>query len=71
MSYLGTWTDVLVVKLIAGNYRRFHSLLKTYELLAEIVLFTIRVDIRCRVGHYLDLAVRYVSDAEPSGCGKY
>ena len=43
-------------------HRRFDALLKTYEQFAELVLHTIRVDIRCRVIHYLDQAVRHVSD---------
>ncbi|KDQ63373.1 hypothetical protein JAAARDRAFT_169127 [Jaapia argillacea MUCL 33604] len=37
---------------------RFHALLKTYEQLAELILYTIRIDIRCRVIHYLDLSMR-------------
>ncbi|TFY68131.1 hypothetical protein EVG20_g3687 [Dentipellis fragilis] len=38
---------------------RFHALLKTYEQLSEIILHTIRVDVRCRAAHYLDLALRH------------
>ncbi|ETW86911.1 hypothetical protein HETIRDRAFT_377575 [Heterobasidion irregulare TC 32-1] len=38
---------------------RFHALLKTYEQLAELILYTIRVDTRCRAGHYLDQAFRH------------
>ncbi|KAL0951436.1 hypothetical protein HGRIS_008128 [Hohenbuehelia grisea] len=37
---------------------RFQALLKTYEQLAEVVLHTIRIDVRCRVMHYLDLSMR-------------
>ncbi|KAI0307673.1 Sec8 exocyst complex component-specific domain-containing protein [Multifurca ochricompacta] len=38
---------------------RFHALLKTYDQLSELILHTIRIDVRCRVGHYLDLAMRH------------
>lgn len=37
---------------------RFGALLKTYFQLAEIILHTIRIDIRCRTMHYLDAATR-------------
>jgi hypothetical protein len=43
-------------------YRRFQSLLKTYEQLASLILDTIRTDIRCRTFHYLHAAMRLVSD---------
>lgn len=42
-------------------YRRFQALLKTYDQLAEAILHTIRIDIRCRAIHYLDSAMRHVS----------
>lgn len=42
-------------------YRRFDALLKTYEQLSEMVLFTFRTDIRCRAIHYLNLSIRRVS----------
>ncbi|KAI0249495.1 Sec8 exocyst complex component-specific domain-containing protein [Lactifluus subvellereus] len=38
---------------------RFHALLKTYDQLSELILHTIRIDVRCRVAHYLDLAIRH------------
>jgi exocyst complex component 4 len=38
---------------------RFQALLKTYEQLAELILHTIRIDIRCRTIHYLDAAMRH------------
>jgi len=37
---------------------RYDALLKAYEQLAELVIHTIRVEIRCRVVHFLDLAMR-------------
>lgn len=37
---------------------RFEALLKTYTQLAELILYTIRIDVRCRTIHYLDLAMR-------------
>ncbi|KAF8519097.1 Sec8 exocyst complex component-specific domain-containing protein [Hysterangium stoloniferum] len=47
---------------------RFDALLKTYEQLAEMVLFTFRTDIRCRAIHYLNLSLRrgnYQLEHEP------
>ncbi|KAK0465001.1 exocyst complex component sec8 [Desarmillaria tabescens] len=38
---------------------RFGALLKTYEQLSELILDTIRIDIRCRTIYYLDSALRY------------
>jgi len=43
-----------------ATYRRFGALLKTFAQLAEIILHTIRIDIRCRSIHYLDAAMRLV-----------
>jgi exocyst complex component 4 len=40
--------------------RRFQALLETYQQLAELILGTIRIDIRCRTMHYLDSAMRHV-----------
>jgi len=37
---------------------RFQALLKTYQQLAELILDTIRIDIRCRTIYYLDSAMR-------------
>jgi len=47
---------------------RFDALLRTYEQLAEMVLFTLRTDIRCRAIHYLSLSIRrgnYQLEHEP------
>lgn len=47
---------------------RYEALLKTYEQLAELVIHTIRIEIRCRIIHFLDLAMRqgnYQLDHEP------
>jgi len=38
---------------------RFQALLQTYDQLAEFILFTIRMDIRCRAIHYLHLAMQH------------
>ncbi len=40
--------------------RRFQALHMTYVQLAELILYTIRIDVRCRVIHHLDLALRHV-----------
>ena len=46
--------------LIVLNSRRFGALLKTYTQLAEIILHTIRIEVRCRTIYYLDAAFRHV-----------
>lgn len=33
----------------------------TYAQLAELILYSLRIDIRCRAMHHLDLALRHVS----------
>lgn len=40
--------------------RRFDALLVTYQQLAETCLFTLRLEARCRVMYYLDMATREV-----------
>jgi exocyst complex component 4 len=40
---------------------RFQALLKTYDLLAELIICTIRVDVRCRTIYHLDLTMKSVS----------
>jgi len=40
--------------------RRFGALLKTYTQLAEIILHSIRIEVRCRIIYYLDAAFRHV-----------
>ena len=47
--------------MLTEYHRRFHALLKTYDQLSELILHTIRIDVRCRVAHYLNLAMRHVS----------
>jgi hypothetical protein len=42
----------------ASSLRRFQALLKTYDLLAELILCTIRVDVRCRAFFHLELAAK-------------
>lgn len=42
------------------SHRRYDALLKAYEQLAELVIHTIRVEIRCRIVHFLNLAMRQV-----------
>jgi exocyst complex component 4 len=39
---------------------RFQALLKTYEQLAELILHSIRIDVRCRTIYCLDAAMRHV-----------
>ncbi|KAF4573092.1 hypothetical protein EYR36_007602 [Pleurotus pulmonarius] len=48
--------DSLKLALSKEMALRFQALLKTYEQLAELVLYTIRIDIRCRVIHHLSAA---------------
>jgi exocyst complex component 4 len=42
---------------------RFQALLKTYDLLAELILYTIRIDVRCRTMYHLELTLREVGVA--------
>ncbi|KAG8937024.1 hypothetical protein FRC02_008131 [Tulasnella sp. 418] len=37
---------------------QFDALVQTYEQMAELVLYTMRLDIRCRAIHFLDLSVK-------------
>ncbi|KAL0071792.1 exocyst subunit [Marasmius tenuissimus] len=46
---------------------RFQALVKTYDQLSDLILDTVRIDVRCRTFHYLDLAMRsgnYTIDTE-------
>ncbi|KAJ3969790.1 Sec8 exocyst complex component-specific domain-containing protein [Lentinula raphanica] len=51
-------TDQLSLLLSKEMSLRFQALLRTYEQLSELILHTIRVDIRCRTVYYLGLAMR-------------
>lgn len=53
---------VVTPKLLLLIYirRRFQALLKTYDQLAEMILHSNRIDMRCRTIHYLDAAMRHV-----------
>jgi hypothetical protein len=48
---------------------RFQALLRTYELLAELVLCTVRVDVRCRTIFHLDLTMKNVRAVGVRGVG--
>ncbi|KAK0506252.1 exocyst complex component sec8 [Armillaria luteobubalina] len=52
-------TEPLALPLSKEMSLRFGALLMTYEQLAELILDTIRIDIRCRTIYYLDSALRY------------
>ncbi|KAF7339621.1 Sec8 exocyst complex component specific domain-containing protein [Mycena sanguinolenta] len=52
-------TDKLQLPLSREMTLRFQALLKTYEQLSELILDTLRIDIRCRTIHYLESALRY------------
>ncbi|KAJ7293405.1 exocyst complex component sec8 [Mycena rebaudengoi] len=52
-------TDKLQLPLSREMALRFQALLKTYEQLSELILDSIRIDIRCRTIHYLESALRY------------
>ncbi|KAI0322694.1 Sec8 exocyst complex component-specific domain-containing protein [Amylostereum chailletii] len=58
-SFPASASDELKLPLSREMALRFHALLKTYDQLSELILHTMRVDIRCRVSHYLDLASRH------------
>lgn len=38
---------------------RYHALIKTFEQFAELILVTIRIDVRCRTMYYLDSSMRH------------
>lgn len=57
MSDFYSWLRCI---LTSFDCSRFQALLKTYEQLAELILHTIRIDVRCRTIHYLDAAMRHV-----------
>ncbi|KAJ7706369.1 Sec8 exocyst complex component-specific domain-containing protein [Mycena rosella] len=52
-------TEKLQLPLSREMALRFQALLKTYEQLSELILDSIRIDIRCRTIHYLESALRY------------
>ncbi|KAI0375224.1 hypothetical protein BV20DRAFT_1009421 [Pilatotrama ljubarskyi] len=51
--------EQLKLPLSSAMALRFQALHMTYVQLAELILYTIRIDIRCRVIHHLDLALRH------------
>ncbi|KAF8898925.1 exocyst complex component sec8 [Infundibulicybe gibba] len=51
-------TDQLILPLSQEMSFRFQALLKTYNQLSELILHTIRIDIRCRSIYYLNSALR-------------
>ncbi|KAI0347837.1 Sec8 exocyst complex component-specific domain-containing protein [Trametopsis cervina] len=51
--------EPLTLPLSTAMAMRFQALQKTYEQLSESILHTIRIDIRCRVMHHLDLALKH------------
>ncbi|KAJ4485935.1 Sec8 exocyst complex component-specific domain-containing protein [Lentinula aciculospora] len=59
-------TDQLNIILSKEMSLRFQALLRTYEQLSELILHTIRVDVRCRTVYYLGLAMKgnYSIDGE-------
>ncbi|EPQ60468.1 exocyst complex component sec8 [Gloeophyllum trabeum ATCC 11539] len=61
-------TDELTLPLSREMALRFQALLKTYDQLSELMLYSMRIDVRCRTIHYLDMSMRegnYVLDEEP------
>ncbi|KAJ7786127.1 exocyst complex component sec8 [Mycena metata] len=52
-------SDKLQLPLSREMALRFQALLKTYEQLSELILDSIRIDIRCRTIHYLESALRH------------
>ncbi|KAI0715379.1 Sec8 exocyst complex component-specific domain-containing protein [Earliella scabrosa] len=51
--------EQLTLPLSSAMAMRFQALHMTYVQLAELIIYTIRIDIRCRVIHHLDLALRH------------
>ncbi|PIL31730.1 hypothetical protein GSI_06434 [Ganoderma sinense ZZ0214-1] len=53
--------EPLTLPLSSAMTMRFQALHMTYVQLAELIIYTIRIDIRCRVIHHLDLALRHLT----------
>ncbi|KAI0756775.1 Sec8 exocyst complex component-specific domain-containing protein [Daedaleopsis nitida] len=51
--------EQLKLPLSTAMAMRFQALHMTYVQLAELIIYTIRIDVRCRVIHHLDLALRH------------
>ncbi|EED77762.1 predicted protein [Postia placenta Mad-698-R] len=51
--------EPLKLPLSSAMAMRFQALHMTYAQLAEMVLYSLRIDIRCRAMHHLDLALRH------------
>ncbi|KAI0936742.1 hypothetical protein AcV5_004806 [Taiwanofungus camphoratus] len=51
--------EPLSLPLSAAMAMRFQALHMTYAQLAELILYSLRIDIRCRAMHHLDLALRH------------
>ncbi|KZT02404.1 uncharacterized protein LAESUDRAFT_730147 [Laetiporus sulphureus 93-53] len=51
--------EPLSLPLSAAMAMRFQALHMTYAQLAELIIYTLRIDIRCRAVHHLDLALQH------------
>ncbi|KZT75066.1 hypothetical protein DAEQUDRAFT_742424 [Daedalea quercina L-15889] len=51
--------EPLSLPLSSAMAMRFQALHMTYAQLAELVLYTLRIDVRCRAMHFIDLALRH------------
>ncbi|KAL5639427.1 hypothetical protein ACGC1H_006810 [Rhizoctonia solani] len=51
-------SDSLRLPLSRAMAHRFDAIMKTYDQLAELTLSTIRIDVRCRVMHYLHTGIQ-------------
>ncbi|CCO35022.1 putative exocyst complex component sec8 [Rhizoctonia solani AG-1 IB] len=51
-------SDSLRLPLSRAMAQRFDAIMKTYDQLAELTLSTIRIDVRCRVMHYLHTGIQ-------------
>ncbi|KAH9937245.1 Sec8 exocyst complex component-specific domain-containing protein [Fomitopsis serialis] len=51
--------EPLSLPLSSAMAMRFQALHMTYAQLAELVMYTLRIDIRCRATHFIDLALRH------------
>ncbi|CUA68294.1 putative exocyst complex component sec8 [Neurospora crassa OR74A] [Rhizoctonia solani] len=51
-------SDSVRLPLSRAMAQRFNAIMKTYDQLAELTLSTIRIDVRCRVMHYLHTGIQ-------------
>lgn len=55
----------LCLQHLTSVHRRFDAILSTYDQLGDLVLFTLRAELRCRVMHYCEMSMSKVGTLSP------